>query len=426
MSTVRGGAWRLAVSAMLLALALSLWPAGRFHAQEPSPPPPPADVAPVWSAGAAGTLKTGARLIPAVVYEAGDGHIHELALKTAWQHTDLTAESGGPSPYDQIMAFRRGDGVSMIVYKGWDRHIHTIYLELVRQGNSWHEHWKWADLTAITGAPDAASEPYGYVRSDGIAAVVYGGYDEYHIHELWLDNGWHWADLTALSGAPIADGFRRPMPYVRGDGVNAVAYAALPSGHLCELRLEGGWKWADLTALAGAPRPSSGLAAYVRSDGISTINYARTDGHVYDLRLENGWRWADLTALSGAPGEGLIALQPSGYVRSDGINAVLYATAPSQGSLLYELRLDNGWRYYELTAVPNAARGYDPTGYVRADGISAVVYRSTDGHIQELRLGTTWQSADLTSLAAAPIAVADPWPYNRSTISSVYLPMIAR
>ena len=85
--------------------------------------------------------------------------------------------------------------------------IHALYLELLHQSGSWQESWRWADLTAITGSPDAASDPFGYVRSDGISAVIYTGTDG-HVHELRLEGGWLWADLTTIAVAPLAVGRR--------------------------------------------------------------------------------------------------------------------------------------------------------------------------------------------------------------------------
>jgi len=317
------------------------------------------------------------------------------------------------------MAYRRGDGVSTVVYVGADNHIHELYLELRRQGNTWQEVWHWADLSAITGSPAARYEPYGYVRSDGISAVVYMG-DDSHIHELRLEDGWIWADLTAISGAPTA-GHGGPAAYVRGDGINAVLFTDTQE-HLCELRLDDGWKWADLTELSGVPDLVDQLSAYVRSDGISTIIY--TGKHIYELRLEGGWIWADLTAISGAPVPGP-HYRPYGYVRSDGINAIVYATDAGR---IYELRLDNGWQYYELTSVPYAGQGAGPVGYVRADGISAVVYVGGDRGwtVQEIRLQAAWHWADLSYLAGAPWAASYAWPYNRSGVARVHLPLILR
>jgi hypothetical protein len=425
MSTDKVRSTSLTVRTVLLVLVLGVAATATVYALPPADPPTQPDVAQTESEPAAGTALPGSHLTPAVVYATGDGHIHELALKGAWQHRDLTAAAGAPladAAFSQPMAFRRSDGVSMVVYRGTDQHIHSIYLEIRRQGNTWQEVWHAADLSAITGSPPAASHPYGYVRSDGISTVLYTGTDG-HVHELWLSGVWSWADLTAISGAPAAGS--RPIGYVRADRINAVVYtgAGAQGNRIYELRLDDGWKWADLTALSGAPPAMSGLTAYVRSDGISTINYTGYDGHIHDVRLQTGWIWSDLTAISGAPGTGN---RPFSYVRKDGINAILYATSGSDAGRVYELRLDNGWEFYELTSVPNAVRGYWPVGYVRADGISTVVYLGSDWHILEIRLQDAWHWADLTFLAGAPAADGPPWPYNRSAVARVYVPLVIR
>jgi hypothetical protein len=368
-------------------------------------------------------------LIPAVVYVDNIGHIHELALKGTWQDRDLTSAASAPSVAAgaQPMAFRRSDGLSMIIYLGADLNIHALYLELVRQPARvyWLEVWHHANLTVITTSPQASSDPFGYVRSDGISTVVYCGTDA-EIHDLRLESVWIHANLTDITSAPQCAS--NPVAYVRGDGINTIVYVANISGgptgrHIIELRLDNGWKWADLTDISGAPNPLGDISAYVRSDGISTIVYGRDNGHIIELRLDNTWKWADLTYIGGGPGTGQT---PRGFVRLDGINAINFESAPPDGGLIYQLYLDNGWHSYELTSVPNAVQGYSPIGYVRADGISAVVYIGGPvPHVQEIRLQTEWRWADLTYIGGGENAYAL-WPYNRSAVAKTYLPLIRR
>jgi hypothetical protein len=423
MATRRMASVALAVSAVLLALVFGSQLADRVNALTPAQP----NLSQSGSGIAAEAGLPRSHLTPAVVYIAGNGHIHEIALKGTWQDRDLTAAAEAPvvayPGVIQPMAYRRSDGVSMVIYRGADSDVHSLYLELRRQGNTWQEVWHWANLSAITGSPAAASDPYGYIRSDGISAVVYTD-SQGHIRDLRLEGGWIGSDLTYIASAPTAIPDSRPVAYVRGDGINTVVYKAAVSGQIHELRLDDGWKWTNLSGPSGAPLPLSDLSAYVRSDGISTINYAGYDHHIYDLRLETGWISADLTAISGAPET---ESRPFGYVRSDGINAIVYATSGPDAGRIYELRLDNGWQYYELTSVPNAVRGYRPVGYVRADGISAVVYLGGSvWHVQDIRLETAWQWADLTDLAGAPVTGSYPWPYNRSVVVRIYVPLIVR
>ena len=67
-----------------------------------------------------------------------------------------------------------------MVYRGEDERIHE--LSLPRTGPP----WELADLTELTGAPEAAGDPAAYLTDfDDTARVVYRGADE-HIHELWL------------------------------------------------------------------------------------------------------------------------------------------------------------------------------------------------------------------------------------------------
>src|SRR5215469_1856244 len=162
---------------------------------------------------------------------------------------------------------------------------------------------------------------------------------------------------------------------------------------------------------------SSGVAlaqvGYRRSDGISAVVYLGTDvPHIYEFRLErDGWHPADLTQLTGAPlpasdGQGV----PAPYVRSDGINAVVYR---GNDNNIYELYLRDGWHVgylSQLTGAPPALM--NPAPYVRSDGINAVTYVGWDGHIYELRLDWDgWHPADLTQRTGAPLAASAPAPY---------------
>ncbi|MBN1657427.1 MAG: hypothetical protein JXA93_03445 [Anaerolineae bacterium] len=242
---------------------------------------------------------------------------------------------------------------------------------------------------------------------------------------LRLEGAWIAANLSDLSGLPAAYG--DPVAYVCGDGINAIVCvgAAAIGSPIYKLWLgTSGWQWADIKAIAGAPTAVSGLSAYVRGDGVSTVNYTGYGGHVHEIRLEATWIWADLTAIASVPGT--VYSPPRGYARGDGVNCVVYAGSDTSAGHLYELWLGDVWQPYELTSVPHAVPGYAPIGYVRADGISAVVYLGTDWHIHEIRLDSAWRAADLTSLSRATDAATAPWPYNRSAIVRVHLPLVLR
>jgi len=71
--------------------------------------------------------------------------------------------------------------------------------------------WSAADLTAITGAPEAAGDLVGFTTSlsgQGPAARVDYRTSAGHVEELSIVSGGRWsaADLTAIAGAPAAAG----------------------------------------------------------------------------------------------------------------------------------------------------------------------------------------------------------------------------
>ena len=80
------------------------------------------------------------------------------------------------------------------------------------------------------------------------------------------------------------------MGYVRGDGVTAVVYHGADD-HIHELKLVGGnWVHSDLFLLAtntlGEDTPSARYAfAYVRSGGVSSILWVGPRGQIHELAL---------------------------------------------------------------------------------------------------------------------------------------------
>jgi len=345
--------------------------------------------------------------VNSVVYEGSDYHIYELYLPLGqgWNYGDLTAQTGAPladrgrEAYyaGQPAAYIRSDEVNSVVYRGSNKHIYELYLPLGAPS------WKYGDLTAQTGAPLAKWGPVAYRRSDRVNAVVYVGADN-HIYELYLPfgaPGWKYGDLTAQTGAPLAGSHALPAAYVRSDKVNAVVYVGADN-HIYELYLPlgQGWKYGDLTAQTGAPLAGyEAPAAYVRSDQVNSVVYVDKNNYrIYELYLPlgQGWKYGDLTAKTGAPtADGKL----SGYVRSDGVNSVVYKG--SQYIAEVYLVPGQGWKYADLTTgwsvpiIPYSA----PDGYRRSDNVNSVPYCGDDNHIHELYLplgAKTWQIGDLS------------------------------
>ena len=127
--------------------------------------------------------------------------------------------------------------------------------------------------------------PMGFVRADGKPSVIY--YVDGAIHELaFVADQWVATDLSDAADAPIAFAAQAtgPMGYVRGDGVTAVIYPG--HGRMHELSLVGDrWLHADLSRAAGVDTKSGYPFAYVRSDGVSSVIYNGSDGDIHELAL---------------------------------------------------------------------------------------------------------------------------------------------
>src|SRR6516164_854131 len=181
---------------------------------------------------------------------------------TIWGDNHIGNQAGAPTGVGATFGYTTnltGQGpAARAVYRTAGGDIEELSLLIPNQG--WHA----ADLTALTGAPAAASPPFGFTTSltgQGPAArVVYrtaGG----DIEELALPSGgsWHASDLTALTGAPAAA--NTPFaPFGFATSLTGQAPAARVVYRTAGRRIEelalpsdGSWSAVDLTALTGAP-----------------------------------------------------------------------------------------------------------------------------------------------------------------------------
>ena len=144
-----------------------------------------------------------------VVYRGTDNHVHQLfaaANQAQWSHADLTAITNAPlavgNPFGYV------NGAQLVVYRGTDNDIH----QLSNNGTQWAQ----AHLSKLAGAPPAAGDPFGLPEgTSGGQIVDYKGTDG-HIHALYINGSGQWAqaDLTALTNAPLSAGY--PFEYVNG------------------------------------------------------------------------------------------------------------------------------------------------------------------------------------------------------------------
>lgn len=236
-----------------------------------------------------------------VNFIGADLHVHELLYDGSWKHNDLTVAAGAAgllpganSPLDGYATeFNRQQHVNYITAAG---HVCELYYD----GS-----WKHNDLTALAGAPPAA----GASPLDGYATgfnqqqhINYIGVDG-HIHELFYNGSWKHNDLTIAAGAPLPmansplDGYS--TEFNNQQHVNFIG----ADFHVYELYYDNGWHHNDLTALsAGAPN----AAANSRLDGYATVynsqqhvNYVGTDNHIHELFFDGAWKHNDLSFASG-------------------------------------------------------------------------------------------------------------------------------
>lgn len=286
--------------------------------------------------------------ITTIAYRSNDNRIRVFERQTNGSLTkkDLTTNANAPLAQGNPAAFTRADRVSVVVYRSLDNRI----IELSRVPNA--TNWGMSVLTNVTlGDLAPASDPVGYVRADGVTAIVYRSTDN-HVRELSLAIGGSWQpdDLTVrATGSPLALG--TPFPYTRSDGVSAVLFRG-NDNHLRELaRVSGSWFHGDLTVAANAPTSATEPRGYVRSDGISAVVFIGFDNRIRELSLSpaTGWANSDLIGVSsGAPPLAAGSSEINLYVRADRANAVLYKANDGR---IHELRLPkgSGWTHTDLT-----------------------------------------------------------------------------
>ena len=229
----------------------------------------------------------------------------------------------------------------------------------------------------INAPPAAAAPPFGagpipdaigYVRSDGVTAVIYRS-SANHIIEVATQSPaitvtWVVSDLTTFTSGPDAT-TGSAFPYVRTDNTNSIVYIAADN-HIHEIASTFPnppyWQDWDLYANSGENiAPSTDPWAYRRSDGKSAVVFIATDNKLHELSLTPGsacgntaWCAGIITAAT-SPTGGLFR-RPSGYIRTDSKNAVVYISG--SGTSLHEVRLTaGGWVDGEIPL-----NGFSPSG----------------------------------------------------------------
>jgi hypothetical protein len=231
---------------------------------------------------------------------AADYHVHELAYTgVRWWDNDLTQIAGAPNAlgggigiaFDPVWNFTRTH------YVAADHHVHDLFY--------YDGRWQDADLTMITGGPDAD----GSALTIAFDPVWQGMRTHYvardnHVHELFLYNGrwWQDADLTQITGGPNALGRGIAIAFDPASNFTRTDYVAADY-HVHELAYTGGrWNDKDLTPPGGPNALGGGIAiAFDPVWNFMRTHYVAADHHVHDLVYYNNGQWqdADLTIITG-------------------------------------------------------------------------------------------------------------------------------
>jgi len=281
-----------------------------------------------------------------VAYTAQDQHIHALQIKDGTvTHADLNALApGAPKvvPIGPPTHLVRGDGVVIVAYidaSGGLDAPHCAVNQLSLNAGTWVR----SNLSQLAQSPiDGRAMTTGYVKPDQTTALLYVSPPA--LKELALAPGGTWTstNLLSCSQAPPPSFIRWLTGFVRSDGIASVVYADTQN-FLHELAFVGGrWLATALSETAKAPPVSTvapqsgggGPTGYVRGDGVTAVVYCGSDNHIHERALIAG-QWVH-TDLSLAANSTTTFGYPFAYVRGDRVSSVIYQGADTH---IHELTL---------------------------------------------------------------------------------------
>jgi hypothetical protein len=326
-----------------------------------------------------------------VVHKGINGNIHELFLSgLTWSHGEIAPLANEPIA-GKLTAYRRADGTNVVVY----RSTHGRVIEVALTGSGWVP----ADLTNW-GGNTAAGDPVGYVRADGVSAVVFRSADG-HINELRHGTqAWIPTDLTVASNGTGNLASSDPTPFIRADGLSSVVYRS--GSTIIELFKAPRSPWAiggpaSLAVPANGGTGSAPAAAvgsrpygFTHRNGVAAILYRSTANRMIELRLEGSWKFEDITS-SGQ----LVGGDPVAHVRSDAIDAVYYRSTSNEMHELTRAPLA-AWNLSAMYGVTGMTT--DPSVFIRNDETDHVLYGLPSNRVGTLMydVGFGWSQTNLT------------------------------
>lgn len=234
-----------------------------------------------------------------VVYRAVDGEVHSVYWRSGVStgHDALSAAAGAPPAHGRPAAWSVGGG-SHVVHRTDGGGLSELFWT---DGPVTHA----ALLDHVKGAPPAAGDPVAYgVEAGGQSIVVYRGEDG-HIHSLyWADGPTGHDNLSGYVGSPPAVGDPVAYYWAAAD-THQVLYRA-GDGHLREIywrAAEPAQVW-DLTAAAGSPPAAADPASHFHVEtGLKHVVYVDGRGCLHQLTWPPGGAitWTNLSRVAMAP-----------------------------------------------------------------------------------------------------------------------------
>jgi hypothetical protein len=333
-------------------------------------------------------------------FVGGDAHVHQFFYNGTWSKADLSSLTGAPnaSITSEIKtAFDSVAGTMEVHYIGTDQHVHALWYN-----GTWHT----TDLTSTTGALNAiAGSPLTVVHDTLFNAqdVHYIGTDQ-HVHLLWYDGSWHTEDLSSMAGAlNAAANSRLAADFNSLANTTEVHYLGTDQ-HIHSFWYNGTWHTTDLMATTGALNAVSGSPITSMKDTLfntQDIHYVGTDQHVHLLWYDGLWHTEDLTQIAGALNVATGSKLASDFNTIANTPEIHYVAADQH---IHSFWYNGSWHTTDLMATTGAVNAASSTPITSAvDTVANTVdleYVGTDQHIHQLWYNGTWHHTDLTATTA--------------------------
>jgi vibriolysin len=316
------------------------------------------------------------------LYVDSSGSIHELYnTGTGWAaNRDVTTDSGAPPAASEPFGYSAGY-VPYVVFRSSTNELHELHFN----GHLWVDD----NLTASVGGVGPASAPTAYALGNK-RRIFFRGTDG-DLHELYYDGvSWVNQNLTTVTHGPPPAG----RPYgLTHDGRHQVLFRDA-NGDVQEVYSNGTSAWVQNNLTNGAVSAAFDPMGYGASNGYHVI-FADSIGHVHELYSDGVSAWVDndLTFLSGGV-NGVPAIgAPFGFATGIDHHVVFRAA----GNQLHDL-FSNGSPWTDINrtvTVGGPGPASDPTGYF--SGFVHILFRDANNVVREVFYNGSWANNDLST-----------------------------